>query len=352
MTARRVAIVILTWNSREEIGPCLESVRDDVAATDRVIVVDNGSADGTADFVASRYPWVQLLRNATNLGYAAGNNVGLRLALEQEHRFVLLLNSDTVVAPGVIEALVAHLEAEDAVGAVQPLLVDLRGEGIDSMGHALGRLPGVRDLERGLHVKVAPTRPVEVFGACGAAVMLRASTLRASGLFDESLFVLAEDVDLMFRIRGIGARVHVLPRQHVTHARGVSAGRRGRRSARKLWLQRNIVALALRYWPWQWLLVAAPLLAWRVSHALLLTRLVRGHRCWPLWWQSCRARRQARRALVLHDVDRWFGTGWLPLFRPSTLRSPPPPAPRRQRRSDAFDRIEVDVGELAEPPGT
>ena len=121
--APRLAVVVLAWNARAEIPGCFESLRTEVRPGDAVLVVDNGSSDGTVDAVRRAHPWAEVLENGANLGYAAGNNAGIRRALERGFPWVWVLNPDTVVQPGAVEALLAAAAADPSAGALQPLLL-------------------------------------------------------------------------------------------------------------------------------------------------------------------------------------------------------------------------------------
>ncbi len=303
-------VVVLTWNGTADTVECLRSLCPQLRGGDRVLVVDNGSADDVGFAVRAVDPRIEFLANGTNLGFAGGNNVGLRAALAGDAAWVLVLNNDTILDPGTLDATVRGAEelrrAFPAIGVVQPVLVRADAPGvIDSCGQEIGRLPGARDLAAGRSTATLPDAPVEIFGTCGAATLVHRAALESAGLFDEALFVLFEDTDLAFRLRAAGFRAALLPSVHVRHKRGVSAGARSRDAAqkRKFWVQRNLVALALRWWPIGALLGAAPVLAWRALQAIVLRR----GPCRPLWSQSVRARREARRRF--HDAggDRWFG---------------------------------------------
>jgi len=127
-TGARVAVVILTWQSRADIGICLEALERALGADFRrsTLVVDNASTDGTADFVAARFPDVELLRAERNLGFAGGNNLGIRRAIARGAEFVYLLNPDAVVSPGFLEPVLAglkraHQEIVAAITSIEAL---------------------------------------------------------------------------------------------------------------------------------------------------------------------------------------------------------------------------------------
>jgi hypothetical protein len=307
-TPGRLAVVVLTWNGREDTLRCLDALRPELGPHDTVLVADNGSHDGTLDAVRARHPWAETIQNGGNLGFAGGNNPALRAALQRGYRWILLLNNDTVVPPGALHTLLAHAEARPTTAAFQPLLVRADAPTtIDSAGHVVFTVPGAADARMGQPLANAPMQPVEIFGACGAAALLRSDALAAAGLLDERLFVLFEDLDLMFRLRLLGHRVELVPHVHVQHRRGVSAAPSRGPSRRRFWLHRNIVALALRYWPLHGLVVGAPLLLLRMLLACWHARACPGERCLPLWRSSLAARPAARAAMRRHGLDRWFG---------------------------------------------
>jgi len=112
----RVAVLILTWNRVDELVPCLESfVCNDYRPCD-VVVIDNGSEDESVPTVQRDFPWVKLIQNGTNLGFCRGNNVGLKWAVEQGYDYVMLLNSDTKLLPGLISELVSVLDSDPRIG--------------------------------------------------------------------------------------------------------------------------------------------------------------------------------------------------------------------------------------------
>src|SRR6266700_7063458 len=100
----RVAVIVLTWNGREDTLLCLESLRSVDYPNWEVLVVDNGSEDGTVDAIHQEHPWVTVVETGANLGFAGGNNVGIQEALKRDAELILLLNNDTTVAPDLLQA--------------------------------------------------------------------------------------------------------------------------------------------------------------------------------------------------------------------------------------------------------
>jgi hypothetical protein len=309
-----VAAVVLSWNARADVLACLATLKRCRRAGFAVVLVDNASGDGTREAVARCHPWVEVIDAGSNLGFAAGNNLGMQRALELGARSILLLNSDARIDRATVDALREHLERNPAVGAVQPLLVRMDDPAtIDSAGQRLARGGGPREVGFGEPAAALGSEPRPIFGACAAAVLLRGEALREVGLFDADLFILFEDVDLMFRLRAAGWDVHLLPRARVPHRRGISSAAAPRTGAarrkRKFWLLRNRIALALRYAPERRLLGSAPRLLLYAAIVLVLRATLRGERVLALWWRFWRLRRASRSALRAHGVDRFFGAG-------------------------------------------
>ncbi len=305
----RQAVVVLTWNSREDVPECLESLRLQVRPGDAVLVVDNGSTDGTVEAVHRAHPWAEVAENGSNLGYAAGNNAGIRKALDRGFDAVLVLNPDTVLLPGAVEALLAAFDAAPRAGAFQPVLLLHSDPGrADSLGLRPRRTFGAEDAGRGGRAPPAAAADAPIFGPCGAAALYRAGALRAAGLLDEGLFLLEEDLDLAFRLRIAGFDALLVPGARVLHKRGISGAPADPAAARrrKHWLQRNTVALALRYWPAGLLALGSPLLAGRALQALLLSSENPGHPCLPLWSRFRSLRAASRRGMAERGLDRWF----------------------------------------------
>lgn len=309
-SAFRLAVVVLTWNGRADTLACLESLEagGHPKEGEAFVVVDNGSSDGTLDAVAESFPWAVRLRHERNLGFAGGNNAGLRWALERGFRYVMLLNNDTEVPAGALESLAAFLDANPRAGAVQPLLVlHADRSRVDSSGQELFSLPGARDRGIGTPAADAPQEPREIFGACAAAAVYRAEALEKTSLLDEDFFVLLEDVDLSLQIRLAGYGAFLVPGARVYHKRGISA--QGKlHGEKKYLLHRNLRALALRYWPAKYLALYAPFLAkgwlWGAAYALR-------HGRWAEWARLMKRSRAARKLNLLNPELKAVQSRWM-----------------------------------------
>ena len=224
----KLAIVILNWNGAGDTLACLESVARARGEGVEAIVVDNGSADAdvarVAEAVAARR-WAELVRNAENLGFAGGCNVGIARALERGADYVMLLNNDATVEPGAFEALVTRLEANPRVGLVSPLILDAAGERIWAAGGVRASREVVCALGlTGRPAVEAPVAPFEAYALIGCAVVLRREVLERVGAFDDAYFAYVEDIDLSRRARAAGWALEVVPTARVRHRVSAASG--------------------------------------------------------------------------------------------------------------------------------
>jgi GT2 family glycosyltransferase len=203
-----------------------------------VTVVDNASTDGSAARVAAHWPSVVLIRLDRNVGFGAANNVALRA---EGPPLALLLNSDTLVPPGAVDALVDRLLATGAVAA-GPRLVDREGKPELSFGHMLsparelaqrvrGRLARSSGALARRYIRRLVATEREVDWVSGACLLVRRAAAVEAGLFDERYFLYEEDVDLCAALRARGGRVLFTPRAEVVHARGRSVAEAGSAAA-------------------------------------------------------------------------------------------------------------------------
>jgi GT2 family glycosyltransferase len=208
-----VTVVVVSWQGRHLIGPCLNSLRRQTLAH-RVVVVDNGSTDGTAEFLAADHPGVDVLQTGANLGFAGGVAAGLDVV---DTRYVALLNNDAEAEPGWLAALVDCLEAHAEAGAATSrMLLAERPGTLNNTGVLL--LPDGRGADRGLgDPDTAWTEGGEVFGFSGGAALLRTAALREVGGFPREFFLYYEDTDVSFRLRLAGWTVRYEPAAVVRH---------------------------------------------------------------------------------------------------------------------------------------
>ncbi len=224
----RLAIVIVSYNTRRDLETCLQSLRaHPPAIAHEVIVVDNDSSDGSTE--AARTAGARVVQMGRNAGFSAANNAGIRASAGD---LVLLLNSDTIVASGAIDRLVARLEATAATVA-GPRIVDANGRPEISFGRMITPLNELRQkrlmrrYDRGDgsavgYVERETRREQFVDWVTGACLLVRRADAEAVGLLDERFFLYTEDVDFCASIRARGGRVLFTPAAQITHLRGRS----------------------------------------------------------------------------------------------------------------------------------
>lgn len=248
MSPPRVAVVVLNFNGLDDTVICLESLRPVRERGHDIVLVDNASKQDPE--VASRAVLPDLVyeRTGRNLGYAGGNNVGFRIALERGADFVLVLNNDTVVAPTIVEDLLGAFDADPALGIVGPVINFMDEPGtVMTDGVAFNPGPGTEFFRRVVvtpRADATPAVPVDIVNGC--CMMIRADVLRRVGLFDERLFIIHEEADLCLRTIRAGFGCAVLPKTLVWH-KGSSAFERSGRQVQRYFDARNLYYLLRRH---------------------------------------------------------------------------------------------------------
>jgi len=256
MRGPAVDIVIPTYEGREHLESCLPSLREQTFRPVRVHVVDNGSGDGTAEWLERAHPDVSVCRLPANLGFSAAVNHGIR---RTRAPYVALLNNDTVVDARWVEALILALEEEPQASFATSKILSARDPSVmDNAGDGFGR--------KGISYPIGYLEPDDgqygdrrpVFGACGAACMFRRSLFEEVGLFDEDFFAYHEDADLSFRAQLAGHSGIYVPDAVVFHRGSATSGSRINAFTVFLSTRNNLHVLVknlprpllLRYLPW------------------------------------------------------------------------------------------------------
>ena len=232
----KTSIAIVAYNHRAFLSPCLDAL--DRAgldpATTRVFLIDNASTDGTAAFVANELlsgspsrtrgglP-VVFIANEANLGFSGGNNLAFTRAIEDGDQFVYLLNPDTEVEPGFLDAAIAAAALDSRTAIVQSLvlrhgqpgIVNSYGDALHFLGFGYSNGDGRSLTEPDVAARLSDNR--ELAYACGTAALIRVEALEAIGSFQEELFAYCEDVELSWRARLAGYRVVLAPASRVQH---------------------------------------------------------------------------------------------------------------------------------------
>ena len=323
----KVAVIIVNYNSGAMLSRALEALSRQTFRNFRTVLVDNASTDTSADDVESRFPELTVIRSRSNIGFAAGNNLGIFQA--QDAEWIALLNPDAFPAPEWIESMLAAADAHPdysffgcrMISAGAPEILDGTGDLYHTSGAAWRR-------DHGLPASQGVARSGEIFGCCAAAAMYRRDAMSEVGGFDERLFCYLEDVDLAFRLRLRGHRCLYVSEAWVHH---VGSAVTGRRSDFKVYHEhRNLVWVFIKNMPW--------LLMWRylplhlaLNIATIVVFAAKGRlrvilrakfdalRELPALLAE-RKRVQAGRKVPLREIDRALTHGLSVLWRISTTR--------------------------------
>jgi len=253
------SVIVVNYNGKQYLKRCLDALLCQTYPNVEVILVDNGSGDGSVDFVRAIYPSVKVIENGSNLGFAPANNVGIRAARGE---LIATLNNDTGAAPEWLEALASEMISDDSVGMCasrmlrmdDPTIIDSTGICISRSGACWDR--GAFEKDEGQY-----DTPAEVFGPCAGAALYRKAMLDEVGLFDEDFVSYMEDTDLAFRGRLAGWKCRYVPEAVVYHVHGGTAGYVSDYTV--YYGNRNIVWYALKDFPPGLLLTSLPFIVGR-----------------------------------------------------------------------------------------
>ena len=246
-----LSVLIVAWNSREELARTLPALLPELGDGDELIVVDNDSADGTAEAVLELAPRARVVRTGANLGFAAGCNAG---AAEASGELLVILNPDAAPLPGFGEAIRRPWLQGRGWAAWQALVAEAGGTRINSSGNPL-HFTGI--VWAGGHGEPIPNAPPagEVTVLSGACLAIPLDTWREVGGFPERFFLYHEDVDLSLRLRLRGGTLGIEPAAVVDHDYEFGA-----REHKWRWLERNRLAFLVRVYPTALLVLLAPAL--------------------------------------------------------------------------------------------
>jgi GT2 family glycosyltransferase len=269
-----VYTIILNWNQPQMTMECLDSLTRSVYPNNTIVVVDNGSKDGSPEIIRSHYPNIKLLVMTENLGFCEGNNVGMRYALDQGADYLFLLNNDTVVAPDMLTRLVEACQEDTKAGMAGPTMyyhdepnkIAAAGGIVDrSRARFWNRMDGVLDPIN----NDAPTEDVDFIVSC--AVLARRETVLRIGLLDNRYFINGDDIDWGLKAIESGYKVLYVPNAKMWHK--ISAAMGNGSPATTYYITRN-----------NFLIFGTHLQGWRRLHAQVLntTRTMRTLLAWSI----------------------------------------------------------------------
>jgi GT2 family glycosyltransferase len=214
-----VGVVVLNWRRPREILACLASIEAQDYPSYEIVVVDNGSANGSVAEIRREFPAVWVIENGCNLGFAAGSNRGINFLVQRGVDYVLLLNDDAICDSALLRELIARSEAEPDIGVLGPTIfyADDPGTVIWSAGGVVDRLGHARHLQEN-DVGDGPLPPArDVDYVTGCALLIRRGVIEKVGMLDERFFAYWEEVEWCARARAADFRVVHLPAARVWH---------------------------------------------------------------------------------------------------------------------------------------
>ena len=220
-----VAIILVNWNGLEFTSACLSSLRKVDYPDFKVFVIDNGSENQEGKQLKASFPEIELIETGTNLGFAGGNNVGIRKAIHEGFSHVLLLNNDTLVEPDFLGELVRAAQKQPNAGVIQPMILFLHNpREIWSAGGkwipAFCRSKTLGDREPLANYRV---KSPQLDWATGCAILVSCEAINKAGLLNEQFFVYFEDVEWSLRIRKAGFEIYLEEKSKIYHEAGASS---------------------------------------------------------------------------------------------------------------------------------
>lgn len=223
-----VAIIIVNWNSYDMTSQCLVSLRSLDYADFKTVVVDNGSTDGSADQLEADFPEIILLRNGENKGFTGGNNTGIIYGIENDFNYLMLLNNDTVITPSFLSHLMARMDTDPAIGAIQPkIMFNYDRSVIWNAGTSLNKFLltfktiGENERDEGKYDQAG-----EIPWITGCCFLVKTDIIREIGPLDDKFFIYYEDVDWSLKIRNGSHKLWYEPKAVIYHEAGMSDANR------------------------------------------------------------------------------------------------------------------------------
>jgi GT2 family glycosyltransferase len=292
-TSPKVSIVILNWNSYQVTRECLLSLEKMDYTNYEVVLVDNGSVDGSPDRLAQDFPQIRVFKNGKNLGFTGGNNVGLRDALARGTDYLLLLNNDTIVAPNFLNELMRVTEREPAAGLANPKILYCEpadriwyAGGAYKRGWSFAKHFGVRRIDKGQYDQAR-----EVTFVTGCALLVKAAIAEKIGILDDTLFLGFEDLDWCVRARDAGFKAYYVPSAVIWHKEGYDTKKNLGKPVKDFYYVRNSILMArkhFRLWHWPYFLVSlGGYLAYRTAGYLVRREPVRVSAMYRGLWSGC-----------------------------------------------------------------
>lgn len=310
-----VYIIILVWNGKKYLPKLFESLEVLSYSKEKykILVLDSASTDGGLEFLErlEKEGKIELMKLQKNLGFCGGNNIGMKYALNNGAKHIVLLNQDTFVEPDFLQELLAAAESEEKIGVAQALLLYNDGKTINSLGnqnHILGYGWCEGNYEK-IQNSINKTQEVkEITYASGAAVLYKAEMLKEIGLFDENYFSYNEDADICHRARMVGYKTILAPKAVVYHDYHFPTDKNKKRY---FWMEKNRLYMVWKFYKLKTLLFLLPLFLVmslgqfiNAAHKGYLKEFF-GARLWfiPNFFKVRRARREVQKTRQISDRE-------------------------------------------------
>ena len=223
MQEKKVTIVIPNYNGIKYIRGCMDSLYSQEGEPFEIIVVDNGSKDGSLAVLQEEYPEAKVIALAENTGFCHAVNLGIK---ESKTSYVILLNNDTIVKPGFVKALTEAIEERNDIFSVSPMMLSMQDENIiDDAGDGYCVLGWAYARGKGKPATKYEKR-CRIFAACGGGAIYRKAMMEDIGYFDENHFAYLEDIDIGYRAGIYGYKNYYEPSAKVIHAGSATSGSR------------------------------------------------------------------------------------------------------------------------------
>jgi GT2 family glycosyltransferase len=221
---KKVAIILINWNSHPYTADCIRSLEEVEYRDFDVIMVDNGSQDGSGALLKKEFPHIILIQSSSNLGFTGGNNLGIRYSIAHGYTYTMLLNNDTFAEKKFLQVLVAYMDAHADVGVIQPKICFNHNRALLwNAGSYYNAWLGLTFTKGYNKQDAADNRVRDVDWVTGCAFFTRNNILQECGPLAENLFIYYEDVDLSFRIKAAGHRLVYHPGAVIYHIAGMSS---------------------------------------------------------------------------------------------------------------------------------
>lgn len=209
----KVFIIVLNYNGGELIENCLKSLKKVDYSNLNILIVDNNSTDDSVARIEKKFPQIEIIKNKKNIGFAGGNNIGIKYALKNGASYVLLLNQDTEVEPNFLTELIEEGEKDDRVGLLSPLIFWERTKRVWFSGGKINWL----NMKTFHKTNLVQEESFETCFLTGCSLLIKRSVLEKIGLLSEDFFLYWEDADYSVRAKRAGFEVKVVPKSVIYH---------------------------------------------------------------------------------------------------------------------------------------